>query len=80
MPLEFVNLYGQVISSKQLDRRKADAKSEAARKKRATPDVKAFHKGWKVTAFLLANWRRREMTTAAWRKWRRAQAAPKSSH
>lgn len=49
MPLEFTNLHGHVISAESLDRRKADAKSEAARKKRATPDMKAFHKGWKVT-------------------------------
>lgn len=49
MPLQFVNVRGEVISDAKITLRKAQAHQEAARKKRATPDVKAFHKGWKVT-------------------------------
>lgn len=49
MPLEFVNVRGEVISNAQITLRKAEAHQEAAWKKRAAPDLKAFHKGWKVT-------------------------------
>lgn len=49
MPLEFVNVRGELISNAQITLRKAEAHQEASRKKRAAPDLKAFHKGWKVT-------------------------------
>ncbi len=49
MPLEFVNVNGVRITDAEIELRKDQARLDASRRKRTSPDMKSFHKGWKVT-------------------------------